>query len=250
MRVWGWRLAVAGFGLAVLVLPVALAVRFAATSGWWWERGFDQFHAETRTGLPRDAVDQGAADLRAYFASDADLPAITVINTAGAEESLFTEREARHLRDVRLLFDRTYDAGWAALGYGITFVVALGFLAGARRRVLLGRALRYAGGGGFAAIGGLAVVAVTGFDGVFRQFHLLFFTNDLWQLSSRDRLIQMFPQDFFFETTLLVGGVALLATGTALWLGWRLGRTVAPPDLVWQAARGGPSPAPPRAGEG
>ena len=34
---------------------------------------------------------------------------------------------------------------------------------------------------------------LTGFDSAFRNFHLLFFTNDLWQLSSRDGLIQLFP---------------------------------------------------------
>ena len=56
----------------------------------------------------------------------------------------------------------------------------------------------------------LGVIGIAGFDSAFRNFHLLFFTNDLWQLSSRDGLIQLFPQRFFFDTTMLIGGVTLV----------------------------------------
>ena len=69
-------------------------------------------------------------------------------------------------------------------------------------------------------IGLLGVVAVTGFDGAFRQFHLLFFTNDLWQLSSRDRLIQLFPQSFFFETTMLIGATTIAVAAAVALAGW------------------------------
>ena len=68
----------------------------------------------------------------------------------------------------------------------------------------------------------LGVIALTGFDAAFRQFHLLFFTNDLWQLSSADRLIQLFPQDFFLETTLLIGGVVIGSAVALAALGWVL----------------------------
>ena len=61
----------------------------------------------------------------------------------------------------------------------------------------------------------LGIIGISGFDSAFRQFHLLFFTNDLWQLSSRDGLIQLFPQRFFFDTTLLIGGVTLAFVGIA-----------------------------------
>ena len=71
----------------------------------------------------------------------------------------------------------------------------------------------------------LGIIGISGFDSAFRQFHLLFFTNDLWQLSSRDGLIQLFPQRFFFDTTMLIGGVTLAfvvaaGAGSALYLCW------------------------------
>ena len=226
---WAWRAAVAVFALSLLILPLALAVRFTAQSGWWWERGFDLYNAEARTGLPRAELDRGAAQLRAYFRSNDAFPAITVTNTAGQAEPFFSEREVLHLRDVKRLLDRTYDAGWAALGLIVAFVV--GTVAWRGRGA--GRALASAGLQSGVAVTGviivLGVVAVSGFDGAFRQFHLLFFTNDLWQLSNRDRLIQMFPQDFFFESTLLIGAAIIgtaLAAGAGGWYVQRRGARV------------------------
>ena len=222
---WLRRAGAAFFALCLAVLLIAGAVRFAATSGWWWERGFDRFDAAARTGLDRAEVNRGAAALRAYFASDDEFPAITVTNRAGEPEALFSERETLHLRDVKRLLDRTYDAGWAALG----FVVALLAVGLARwRRAAAGRlgpALVWAGAGVAVAIVALGVVAVSGFDEAFRRFHLLFFTNDLWQLSSRDRLIQLFPQGFFFESALLIGGVALGGAALTALVGWLLQRS-------------------------
>jgi len=54
----------------------------------------------------------------------------------------------------------------------------------------------------------LAVVGlmiVTNFDWFFYQFHLLSFANDFWQLDpTRDYLIMLFPQGFWFDVTLLI----------------------------------------------
>lgn len=219
---WAWRIATVVWAVAVLILPLSLAVRFTADSGWWWARGFDQYDAERRTGLPRAEVDRGAAALRAYFHSDEALATITVTNAQGEAEPLFSDRELLHLRDVKRLLNRTYDAGWAALG----FIVAYGLATIYWRRGAVRRACGWAALQAGVAIGALivalGVIALTGFDAVFRQFHLLFFTNDLWQLSADDRLIQMFPQDFFLETTLLIGGVVIGTAVALAALGWVL----------------------------
>ena len=74
----------------------------------------------------------------------------------------------------------------------------------------------------------LAVVAMAGFDEAFRQFHLLFFTNDLWQLSSADALIQLFPQRFFFDTTLLIGAAIIIPAALIAVLGQLLARRIEP----------------------
>ena len=219
-RLWIWRAAVVLFLLAVLTLPIAWSVRFAAQSGWWWERGFNVYNVEARTGLPRAEIDRAGADLRAYFLSDAARAEIRVTTLAGAEEPLFTDREVTHLVDVKRLLNRTYDAGWASLGFIVVFVAAVLLLRRGRARASLARAGLVAGAGVTGLIVALGALALTGFDEAFRQFHLLFFTNDLWQLSSRDRLIQMFPQGFFFDTTMLIGAATLMLALALAGAGW------------------------------
>ena len=221
-QAWLWRAAVVCFAVAVLTLPIAWSVRFAAQSGWWWERGFDRFEVERRTGLERAELNRGASELRAYFLNEEERAAITVSNRAGLEEPLFSEREVQHLVDVKRLLERVYDAGWASLGFLVAFVAALAYRVRNRRGLLdrLASASWYAGLGIAGLVAVLAVIAITGFDDAFRQFHLLFFTNDLWQLSSRDRLIQLFPQGFFFETTLMIGATTIAFAGTLAALGY------------------------------
>ena len=217
---WLWRLLLLLVTLALLILPVAFAVRFSAQSGWWWESGFRRYDADRRTGLTLDEVNAKGAELREYFESDAAIVRIAGTDASGAPGAFFSEREALHLVDVKRLLERTYDAGWAALGFLIAFVAVLFWRRGRAARVPLARAAVTAGLGVGAIILVLGLVAVSGFDEAFRQFHLLFFTNDLWQLSSRDRLIQMFPQGFFFDTTMLIGASTLLLAALSALGGW------------------------------
>ena len=64
------------------------------------------------------------------------------------------------------------------------------------------------GWGGWATVALLVVVGLAmtvGFDRLFLAFHLISFTNDLWQLDPRrDYLIAMFPEAFFFTATVLI----------------------------------------------
>jgi integral membrane protein (TIGR01906 family) len=56
-----------------------------------------------------------------------------------------------------------------------------------------------------AVLGTLGLVVLTGFDAAFERFHLIAFDNDLWQLDpDTDRLIQMFPEGFWYDVTLWV----------------------------------------------
>jgi hypothetical protein len=55
------------------------------------------------------------------------------------------------------------------------------------------------------------VVAASGFDSAWTEFHVFAFSNDLWQLDpSRDHLIQMFPEAFWFDITSLIVVATLL----------------------------------------
>ena len=59
--------------------------------------------------------------------------------------------------------------------------------------------------------GALAIGSLFGFDKLFIYFHEISFNNDFWILDPRtDYLIAMFPQGFFFDTTMLIGFLIIL----------------------------------------
>lgn len=218
-----------GLALALFTLPVAASVRYATTSASWWESGFERYDAAHRTGLSQREVLRVAAETRDYLVND---QARLDVQVDGA--SFYSEREVLHMIDVKRLMARSFDAGWAALGYIVAFIA---FLVWRRRReapLAISRSLLTACGIVGSLVMALAIVAVSGFESAFRNFHLLFFTNDLWQLSSRDGLIQLFPQGFFFDTTLLIGGVTLAfvvaAGGASATYLWRRRRTTGPAE--------------------
>ena len=159
-----------------------------------------------RTGMTPEEVSRVGAEVRDYLRNDAERLTVQRELADGRRAPVFSEREVVHMIDVKRLMARTWDAGWAA--FGLLIALAAGaFWHGWRAGLAwLLRAAAAAGGLIVTLVIVLAVVAMVGFDEAFRQFHLLFFTNDLWQLTSADALIQLFPQRFFFDTTLLIGG--------------------------------------------
>ena len=220
----GRALAEVALAIALFTLPVAFSVRYATTSASWWERGFERYDATGRTGLTQDEVLTVAQETRDYLTNDDERLDVDV---RGAP--FYSEREILHMIDVKRLMARTFDAGWAALGFIIAFVALTVWRNRGDAISALARSTLSACGVVALLVVVLGIIGISGFDPAFRQFHLLFFTNDLWQLSSRDGLIQLFPQRFFFDSTLLIGAVTLAfvcaaGAGSAIYL-WRLRRT-------------------------
>jgi integral membrane protein (TIGR01906 family) len=212
--------------LFVVALPVTLVatnVRFAANEGRLYEHGFDKYDAEARTGLPREEISRAGRELRRYFNNDEDTIHVLVVEE-GREVSLFNARETAHLRDVKNLFRITFRVQEWGVAYVFTYVVAVFVWAreGSLRR--LATHVLAASLVAVAAILALGTVALLGFDRAFEEFHFIAFDNDLWRLNPRtDRLIQMFPQGFWFDASMLVGlltlaEAALLALASGLYL--------------------------------
>ena len=85
-----------------------------------------------------------------------------------------------------------------------------------RGRLLLGAAL---GVGAVALVLGLFFAVA--FDTAFAAFHALFFREGTWQFGPESKLIRLFPEPFWFETSLLAGLSIVLAAGLAAWLARR-----------------------------
>ncbi|MBC8099255.1 MAG: DUF1461 domain-containing protein, partial [Armatimonadetes bacterium] len=72
--------------------------------------------------------------------------------------------------------------------------------------------------GGLLTVGGVVVIVlgvIIAWDSFFTTFHQLFFQDGTWIFYYSDTLIRLFPEQFWFDAALLIGG---LTVGGALLL--------------------------------
>ena len=198
--------------LFILAIPLALIgtnVRFLANEKRVYTYSFDQYNAPARTGISRDELVRASAELREYFNNDEKYVSIQVLR-GSREISLFNERETLHMHDVKTVFQFVNHLQEIALVYIMAYVV--GVFVWARERPLH-RLAAHSLAGGLLTIGiivSLGLVAISGFDQAFEQFHNIAFSNDLWLLDpATDHLIQMFPEGFWFDVTMFLGALTL-----------------------------------------
>jgi integral membrane protein (TIGR01906 family) len=214
--------------LFIVALPVALVttnVRIAANEPRLYQYAIDEYHGPRTTGIPREELLRGSAELRAYFNNDEEQLFVRVRDNEGQLVSLFNRRETLHLVDVKNLFQQAFRVQEASVLFVLAYVV--GVFIWAREGTLRTLAIQVLAAAvlSVAVIAGVGGIAVAGFDSAFDQFHEIAFDNDFWRLDpATDHLIQMFPSDFWQQVSLWIGlatlaelaGLALIA---ALYLG-------------------------------
>jgi integral membrane protein (TIGR01906 family) len=202
--------------LLVVAMPVfliTLGLRIAFNSSWLYNYSFSHYSADKVTGIDIEQLKTAGKDIRSYFNDDRELLDTTVV-VAGVKDPLFNQREILHMKDVKdLVRGLVYGGLWASGIYFLVFIVCAYALWKNRMPIALAKGLLW--GSALTAllllVTGLAVLV--GFDAVFTQFHVISFSNTLWQLDpSRDHLLQMFPQEFFRDAVLMVAGGCLLAS--------------------------------------
>jgi hypothetical protein len=233
-------------GLAALILTIAAALVIVAVSivpfftPAWMAFGQTQAQAGAWTGYTDEqlrAVTNGIVH---------DLvvgPPDFAVTLPDGSEPVLNPDERAHMRDVRGVFTGFYLVAIAGAAVLLaSFVLTKGGRDGqgggpARRqaRATLWRRLSRAG---------LVIIVVTVvgggigmlvFDQAFTLFHEIFFPGGNWAFDPRvDKLVQIFPDEFWSETTLGVG-VVIIALATGLWgLGrWR-SKTLAMQSITWR----------------
>ena len=191
--------------LFMLCLPVLLLTAssgWAVNSLWLYQDGFLKYDVGATTGLADSELEKAAAGLISYFNSNEESISLVVLKN-GQPFELFNQREVVHLRDVKGLIRLDYRV---LLG---TAIYASGYAVGnflwKRRHYWRRLAWGVVGGSSLTLTLMLALGLGTllGFDQLFLQFHLISFSNEFWQLDpSRDYLIMLFPQGFWYDVFL------------------------------------------------
>ena len=133
-----------------------------------------------------------------------------------AGQPVLDARERGHMVDVRGVF----------LGFGVLALVSVGALAVARRRrrgdTEFWRPVRAGAIGVAGAVVGLGLVGLFAFDAAFEAFHRLFFAGGNYTFDpATDRLVQLFPYQFWVETSFALGAVVLILAGVVATLAQR-----------------------------
>jgi integral membrane protein (TIGR01906 family) len=133
-------------------------------------------------------------------------------------EPVLVEREQGHMRDVRSVFMGLWVLAAASV------VILIGAAVRGDRHVIW-RAVRLGALTFTATIVILGVVALVAFDALFELFHSAFFPAGSYTFDpATERLVQLFPFQFWQETTIVVGTVIVaLALAVANIAGRRAG---------------------------
>jgi len=206
--------------LCLPILLLTVSIGWATNSFWLYKYGFDKYDVSQTTGLAEPELEKAASGLISYFNSDEEYITLTVIKGDKPFE-LFSQREVAHLKDVKGLIWLDY---WVLLGTLIYVLAYAGVSLFWQRRKYWRRLVwGVIGGSGLTLIVMLALGLGTlfNFEQLFLQFHLLSFTNELWKLDpTRDYLIMLFPQGFWYDAAIFCG---VVTTGLAIILGGATG---------------------------
>ena len=219
MRVLKIAAAVVFVALVPLLL-ISTNARLVINFPGLYSYGFDRYDIPRRTGIERAELIDAGRQIRTYFNDDTELLGVRVL-VSGVERSIYGEREVLHMRDVKGLVRGVYAVGYVAAAYMALFLAMAAWL---MRREAVALAVRLLSYGGLVTLG-LAVLvglgSLIGFDRLFLAFHIVSFSNDLWQLDPRRHmLLAMFPQGFFFDATMLIALLIVVQAWLLAFAGW------------------------------
>lgn len=203
--------------IAFPVLLVLLAVRLVMTPL------FLQFEYN-RADFPADPYGFTREDRFTYAPYALDY----LLNGAGIEYlgdlkfedggALYNADELRHMRDVKtvtqMAFGGALVGGMLAIGAGVYLL--------RRNAERLRRALFFGALLTLAMVAAIIIVAVVNWEFFFVTFHQLFFQSGTWYFPTSDTLIRLFPEQFWFDAALVIGGITVLTALIVLGITWRI----------------------------
>ncbi|MBL8155171.1 MAG: TIGR01906 family membrane protein [Anaerolineae bacterium] len=208
--------------ITVPLLLILMGVRFVMTPL------FLQFEYN-RAGFPVDSYGFSSADRMKYapyalnyLLNEEDISYLAELRFDDGPP-LFNVRELQHMRDVKAV---TQVAYLGAITGGLVAVVSALILYRLDRR-LVWLSLR---GGGLLTLSlviAIVVAAIVSWDSFFTTFHSLFFEGGTWQFAYSDTLIRLFPEQFWFDAALVIGGLTVIGALLCIGLGqWQLSKSM------------------------
>jgi len=193
--------------IALLVLLIVLSTQILGLSGGVYKILQKQFGVSDVVGISEGEMDDVTDVFIDYTKGNREDLNIEV-NVDGENVQMFNEREKTHMIDVKGLYGASVKiAIWLAV---IAFVIFAYLLIRKQQETIYRMHKRVSIGFLFFCIA-LGIYFALDFNGFWTNVHLLLFTNDLWLLNpATDRMIMMFPLNFFLALSIIVLAVFIL----------------------------------------
>lgn len=224
-EMWMRRLSIIFIALFVVLTPIVLLltdVQMVAFNRDYYRAEYTKYRIPEYIGMKMNNLMDSTEKLLSYLdnkRNDLDFKGSFI----KGEEEFFSQRDKQHMVDVKGLFVKgRFIRNFSAI-YIAIFLLLLFWKKPVKRQLR-----KLAACGIAAAVAGIAPVLIIvvlmsiDFYKYFTVFHKIFFTNDLWLLDpSNDRLINIFPQDFFTDMAfsisyLYIAEMAAILVGSLL----------------------------------
>ncbi len=211
-------------GLAIPLLLVMIGTRLLMTPLFFsFEYNRADFPADFY-GFTREDRLRYAPYATEYLTNGADIDFLGSL-TFPDGSPLFNARELHHMRDVKAL---TQVAFLVTTAIGILWLISSALLWRASRRDLR-MGLRAGALLTLGLIVAIVVGSITSWDTFFTDFHRLFFAQGTWQFLYSDTLIRLFPEQFWFDSALVIGGFTVVSAVALLVAAWAMPPSPPPP---------------------
>jgi integral membrane protein (TIGR01906 family) len=137
-------------------------------------------------------------------------------------DALFNARELEHMRDVKTITQIAFTIAAVCAVLALAALLYLRITA----RVLLRRSLMQGALLTLGIVAAILIVALANWEFFFTTFHRLFFEGGTWYFLYSDTLIRLFPEQFWFDASIVIGIITVLGALTALFAAWLAGRDV------------------------
>lgn len=131
--------------------------------------------------------------------------------------AMYNARELRHMHDVKIVTQFAYAA---AVIIGLIVIVAA-YTLWRMNRSALRNAIFQGSVFTLAIIAAIVLIAILNWDTFFTGFHQIFFASGTWRFEYSDTLIRLFPEQFWFDAALVIGGITVLGALVLLTVAWR-----------------------------
>ncbi len=189
--------------ILIISLPIFLlfsSLHIAINDLNFFEHKYEEYNVTEVTGISLQGLMEVTKELLDYLKGERD-DILIYKEINGQTREVFREREVLHLKDVELLFEKSYLVRNISI---ILSLIAVIYLYLYDKKALY-KGLIYSALISISGMILLAVIISTNFNTSFNIFHEILFTNDLWLLDPKTEvLIQMYPLNFFKSIALRI----------------------------------------------